>query len=624
MARSSEPLLVVLEPDHELEGLAAFLPPGSLVVTPAERPPTRSVDLTGIETVAITGALPALRAILRHRTTDVLLVSDPEKLTHGVIHALREGLTADSACATVSLQEGSRPFARDLPPPGAIRPRAGVVLARRDHLILALDDAEPGTDGEHGRGCRGDDGGVVGNALGVLARPGFLHRVASPCGPSPPRPPAVTAAAHRAHVTDIALDGRCLGHPLSGTQTQFLGLAMGLARMGARPTVMLPHEVHPSVASAVDRMGNDLPCVERSRLRQAAIFHRPFQMWSLEDLADCLSLGERLVLTHQDMILDRTPEYTSTMERWHAYKEATRAALSSADEVGFFSRHAAEDAASDGLVDCARSTVVPLGVDHLSRDERVTPANPFGGRPYMLVLGNSYWHKNRVFAVRLLRWLIEGEGWDGGLVLAGGDTTLGSSVSAEAALVGASPPLRGRVIDRGIVTEAEREALYRGAELVLFPSMYEGFGLVPFEAATFGTACAYTYRASMREYLPDAGAFPSFDVDEAGPFVSTLLGDNAARSRVLAEITKAAASLTWERTARGYLDAYGRAHEREPRRVSRSIVGVDPPDRRRVTETEARLLDAFGRRRGVRHAVEGVFAAVDAARAVRARLGRPR
>ena len=108
-------------------------------------------------------------------------------------------------------------------------------------------------------------------------------------------------------------------------------------------------------------------------------------------------------------------------------------------------------------------------------------ADPLHGRPYLFVLGNTFWHKNRVFALRLLQWLVEREGWDGGLVLAGGDTGLGSSVVAEAGTPSHSTPsLRNSGgPTSGACPSRSCAALYRGAELVLFPSMYEGFGLDP-------------------------------------------------------------------------------------------------------------------------------------------------
>ena len=86
----------------------------------------------------------------------------------------------------------------------------------------------------------------------------------------------------------------------------------------------------------------------------------------------------------------------------------------------------------------------------------------------------------------------------------------------EQAFLDDAPALRWRFPDLGHVAESTQGRLYRDALLVLFPSLYEGFGLIPFEAASVETACAYSHRASMRELLPRVGALPSFDIEEAG------------------------------------------------------------------------------------------------------------
>jgi glycosyltransferase involved in cell wall biosynthesis len=224
----------------------------------------------------------------------------------------------------------------------------------------------------------------------------------------------------------------------------------------------------------------------------------------------------------------------------------------------------------------------------------------------VLVVGNSYWHKNRLFALRLVRHLVESHGWDGGLVLAGGHPGWGSSHAAEQALLAGEPAMRSRVVDLGHVSDSVQGALYRSAELVLFPSLYEGFGLIPFEAAAAGTACVYAHRASMQELLPPVGALPSFDLAEAGAFVHGLLEDAVARAHVVAAIRDTARTLTWDQTAAGYLEVYARALAREERGMSRLLAPLAERSGG-VTAKELLVLEVYRRRRGFRLAVDGMI-----------------
>ena len=199
---------------------------------------------------------------------------------------------------------------------------------------------------------------------------------------------------------------------------------------------------------------------------------------------------------------------------------------------------------------------------------------------------------------------------------------MGSSLEAESRLLHETPALAGRVEDLGHVSDEERLALLAGAELTLFPSYYEGFGFVPFESAALGTACVYTYGSSMKELLPQVGGLPSFDLEEAGPFVAGLLASDARRREVVEAIDAAARDLTWDRAAAGYLEVYDRALAREPRPVSRRLLDLIPgPDRTLRADSEVLLVDVYRRRRGFRLAAD---AAVGAGRAAMGGVRRAR
>jgi len=63
-----------------------------------------------------------------------------------------------------------------------------------------------------------------------------------------------------------------------------------------------------------------------------------------------------------------------------------------------------------------------------------------------------------------------------------------------------------RIIFTGIIRETDRpEALLSLADLFIFPSLYEGFGLPPLEAMACGTPVAVSFETSLPEVVGDAG-----------------------------------------------------------------------------------------------------------------------
>lgn len=110
------------------------------------------------------------------------------------------------------------------------------------------------------------------------------------------------------------------------------------------------------------------------------------------------------------------------------------------------------------------------------------------------------------------------------------------------------------------LSQPDMEALYAAAACVVFPSLYEGFGLPVVEAMARGVPVACSDRSSLPEVA--GGAALLFDPEDAGAIgaaMRRLLEDGALRGR-LAEAGRArAAELTWERTADLTAASYRRA-----------------------------------------------------------------
>jgi glycosyltransferase involved in cell wall biosynthesis len=541
---------------------------------------------------------------------DIVVVGTTGELETTAIEGLSVAAYSDPVCATVSqLGERAAPRLPAVPPPAVEGPEWGCVYIRRDAFDFVVGEALAlGVGPSTPRSLRE----VLGD---VLSRPGLVHRGIGPAVGGAGRA-EVRRSEGGGEASLVTIDMRHLDGPVTGTQVQALALLDALSRLeDVRMNALVPARLHPSVVPLVE------PLRDRVTLSsvpvESGVFYRPHQVGSLNELVECLSFAPRFVLTHQDMIGDRTPAYFASNDDWAHARRTTRASLGAADQLGFFSRHAALDAASDGA-DPTRSTIVPLGVDHITVDgpsERPAALSQLHGRPFVLVLGTSYQHKNRVFALRVARELIVERGWEGGFVLAGRDVPLGSSVPQERAILASEPRLRERVVVIDHVSERAKRGLYRDAALVLFPSLYEGFGLVPFEAAAFGTPCLYSWRGALSEFLPSSGALPAdLSVFSSAGSAERLLDSVFAREAVVADIRAASALLTWDRTARGYAEIFRRALEASPTAVDREVLAgariagdgipISPAERALVRAYRRRphfrkLTDAVIRARGV-------------------------
>jgi GT2 family glycosyltransferase len=379
---------------------------------------------------------------------------------------------------------------------------------------------------------------------------------------------ALSAARRALRGLSVVIDGRVLAGPMTGTQLHVLELVTALARTGAaRIRIIIPEALSSYAAQALS-IQPEVELLTRwqaldERFELADVVHRPYQVSNDEDMSFLAKLGERLIVTNQDLIAYHNPSYFRDFDSWEGYRRITRAALAVSDRVMFFSAHARDDALAEDLVEADRASVVHIGVDHVLTRAPTEPAAPRGvsdlpdGAELIVCIGTDFRHKNRIFALRMLEQLQRRHGWGGYLVLVGPRVTLGSSTADEAELITLRPRLGDAVISLAAVSEAEKAWLFERARLVLYPTVHEGFGLVPFEAADHGVACMWAQGTSLSELLPDAAAgIVPWDAELSADAAFALLGDPAARERTVAAIRAAAARLTWDATATQLLALY--------------------------------------------------------------------
>ena len=251
----------------------------------------------------------------------------------------------------------------------------------------------------------------------------------------------------------------------------------------------------------------------------------------------------RSVLTVQDLSFERFPEVMSAGDRFLFRTFVPRSARR-ADRVLTGSEWTRKDLIERYGIAEERVVVTPYGFDPL-----FGPDGPRrDGPPYLLFVGSLERRKQPGLA---LLTMLGCEKYDAELrlVFVGPDRGLEADLRRSADAYG----LRDRVEFAGHVPQDELAALYRGAEALVFPSQYEGFGLPVLEAMASGTPVVATSSSSIPEVAGDAAILVEPDPKALAAGVDRARSE---RPRLRAAGLERARQFSWAETARLTAEVY--------------------------------------------------------------------
>lgn len=263
------------------------------------------------------------------------------------------------------------------------------------------------------------------------------------------------------------------------------------------------------------------------------------------------------IVTIHDVFAWSLPGHSSLLDTL-IYKQWLPRILPKVDAVITVSRQSQDDIQKYLSPPAERVRVIPYGVTNLFR-----PISPpavqkhlqerFGfSFPYLLYVGALTQRKNIERALEAFA-RIRHHFPDLHFVLAGPRTWKQTPVEdiLQKLQIGDKVHLTGPLTDKDL------PALYNGAALFVFPSLYEGFGLPVLEAMACGTPVLTSNVSSLPEVAGDAAVLVDpTDVEAIAAAMRRVLQDQALAAALSAKGLARAQQFTWERTARETIKVY--------------------------------------------------------------------
>ena len=260
-----------------------------------------------------------------------------------------------------------------------------------------------------------------------------------------------------------------------------------------------------------------------------------------------------MVVTVHDLTFVRYPELCTDDTR--GFPPLIQRAIDRGAWVHAVSSSVAAEIVEDFAVDPDRVVVIPNATDPVPAADPGLGHRLAGTERYVLALGTVEPRKNLARLVGAWDRLADDDP-ELGLVVAGAEGW--GAAELHGALAVARHP--ERIVRLGWVSVDQRAALLRGAAVLAYPSLYEGFGIPPLEAMSVGTPVVTTDAGALAETCAEGAlVVPVGDVDALAGALHAVVADPAVARRLAVEGPAWAARFDWGRTTAGLVDLYRRA-----------------------------------------------------------------
>ena len=355
----------------------------------------------------------------------------------------------------------------------------------------------------------------------------------------------------------VAYDLRHMPAVNVGTRTYAVELALALAKI---PHIELTYLVNEPVQAA----GLCGPIMTNQDWRdEFHIVHKPAQFFKRHELAIPFSSSAHVIVTFQDLIAYRVPAVFHTDADFEVYRTTSALSLLCASGILAYSSHARAEIATEFgiLIDEIALTPLAVNAEAFSRsvpaDRAIRKNLALPGR-YFFSLATDYPHKNlrsllEAYASLRKRWPDRNPP---ALVLAGyalaARTQIEGGLDSDSRATGVS--------FLGPVSTDELRILYQDAEALVYPSLYEGFGLPPLEAMAAGTPVIAMPFSSVPEAAGDAALYAEGLLpEELAHSMERVANSPALRAELRARGLARVQQLRWEKTAQATFEAYRNA-----------------------------------------------------------------
>jgi len=258
----------------------------------------------------------------------------------------------------------------------------------------------------------------------------------------------------------------------------------------------------------------------------------------------------KVILTVHDLSFNRIPwAYSAKMRLWHKLVKP-REKFNQVDNIIAVSENTKNDLIDLYHLAAEKIKVVYPGVGLRPKTEDLKRINL--PKKFILYLGTLEPRKNVEGVILALEKISQQDLY---LVIAGGQGWLYQKIYklARQSKVGS------RIIFLNYVSPADRFGLYQKAQMLVWPSFYEGFGFPPLEAMSVGCPVITSSNSSLSEVVGEAALLVDpYNINEIAEAINQLLSNSQLRQNLVDKGYEQIKKYSWKESARKMIDLFNR------------------------------------------------------------------
>lgn len=269
------------------------------------------------------------------------------------------------------------------------------------------------------------------------------------------------------------------------------------------------------------------------------------------------------VLTLHDVIPFTFPEGMGKLKYKLFYKPGVRVSCLLNDVIVTASEFSKKDIVKKVGISKTKIKVIPNGISQFKKVNKKTKnkvRKELGvADKFILNVGGIHEPKNVVRLVCAFSELVKGTGYGGMLVITGSvsSSSYKNKMKKYCDDAAKKTNMGKRIIFTGFIKDEELNALLQDAQMLVYPSLYEGFGMPIIEAMNTETPVIASNITSMPEVAGDAALLVNpYSAEEISLAMSRLLSDSKLGKQLILKGKKRAKQYSWKKTAEKYIALY--------------------------------------------------------------------